>query len=59
MVEVVTPVKCEIPSLKIDIHVLLDTMELEEHLLQLENLDERRRDALIENEAQKNKVKNQ
>ena len=39
-VEAVTLVECEIPSLKIAIHVLPDTTELEEHLLHLENLDE-------------------
>ena len=62
-VEVVTPIECKIPSLKIDIHVLPDTTELEEHLLHLENLDEHldehHRDALTENEAHKNRVKNQ
>ena len=57
--EAVTPVECEIPSLKIAIHVLPDTTELEEHLLHLENLDERRKDALIENEVHNNRVKNQ
>ena len=39
-VEVVTPVECEIPSLKIVIHVLPDTTELEERLVRLEHLDE-------------------
>ena len=39
-VEAVTPVECEISSLKIAIHVLLDTTELEERLLHLEHLDE-------------------
>ena len=39
-VEVVTPVECEIPSLRIVIHVLPDTSELEERLLHLEHLDE-------------------
>ena len=39
-VEAVTLVKCEIPSLKIVIHVLLDTTDLEERLLHLEHLDE-------------------
>ena len=58
-VEAVTPVECEIPSLKIAIHVLPDTTELEERLLHLENIDERRRDALMENKAYKNRVKNQ
>ena len=38
--EAVTPVECEIPSLKIFIHVLPDTTEIEEHLLHLEHLDE-------------------
>ena len=57
--EAVTLVECKIPSLKIAIHVLHDTTELEEHLLHLENLDERRRDALKVNEAHKNRVKNQ
>ena len=57
-VEVVTPIECEIPSLRIDIHVLPDMTELEECLLHLEHLDELRRDALIANEAHKNRVKN-
>ena len=39
-VEAVTSIECEIPSLKIAIHVLPDTTELEEHLLHLEHLDE-------------------
>ena len=34
-VEAVTPIECEIPSLKIAIHVLPNTTELEEHLLHL------------------------
>ena len=58
-VEVVTPVECEIPSLKIAIHVLPDTTELEECFLHLENIDEQCRDALTTNEAHKNRVKNQ
>ena len=57
--EAVTPVECEIPSLKISIHVLPDTTELEEHLLHFENLDEQRKDALTTNEAHKNMVKNE
>ena len=57
-VDAVTSVECEIPSLKIAIHVLLDTTELEEHLLNLEHLDEQCRDALKTNEAHyKNRVK--
>ena len=38
-VEVVTPIECEILSLKIAIHVLLDTTELKERLLHLEHLE--------------------
>ena len=55
--EAVTPVECEIPSLRIAIHVLLDTTELEECLLHLEHLDEQRRNVLTSNEAHKNRVK--
>ena len=58
-VEAVTLVECEIPPLKIAIHVLPDMTEMEEHLLHLEHLDEQRRDALTANEAYKNWVKNQ
>ena len=58
-VEAVTPVECEILSLKIAIHVLPDTTELEECLLHLEHLDEQCRDELTKNEAHKNRVKNQ
>ena len=52
-VEAVTPVECEILSLKIFIHVLPDTTELEERLLHLEHLAEQCRDALTANEAHK------
>ena len=58
-VEAVILVECEIPSLNIAIHVLPDTTELEKHLLHLEHLDEQHRDALIANEAHKNRVKSQ
>ena len=57
-VEAVTPIKCEISSLKISIHVLPDTTEREEHLIDLEILYELCRDALTTNEAPKNRVKN-
>ena len=39
-VEAVTPVECEILSLKIAIHVLPDTTDIEERLVHLEHLDE-------------------
>ena len=57
--EAVTPVECEISSLKIVIHVLPNTTDLEECLLHLKNLDEQHRDVLTANEAHKNWVKNQ
>ena len=57
--EAVTPIECEIPSLKIAVHVLPDTTELEERLVHLEHLDEQRRDALTANQAHKNRVKTQ
>ena len=57
--EVVTLIECEIPSLKIYIHVLPDTTEFEERLLHLEHLDEQHRDALTTNQAHKNRVKSQ
>ena len=41
-VEAVALVKCEIPYLKIVIHVLPNTTYLEEHFLHLENIDEHR-----------------
>ena len=56
--EAVTLVECKIPSLKIYIHVLPDTTELEECFLHLEHLDEQRRDVHTTNEAHKNRVKN-
>ena len=58
-VEAVTPVECEISSLKISIHVLPNMTELEERLIHLENLDEQCRDALTTNQAHKKRVKSQ
>ena len=58
-VEVVTPIECEISSLKIAIHVLPYTTKLKEHLLHFKHLDEHRRDALTANQAHKNRVKSQ
>ena len=57
--EFITPVECEIPSLKIAIHVLADMTEIEERLIHLEHLDEQCIDALIANQAHKNRVKSQ
>ena len=51
--------ECEIPSLNIVIHVLLDTTEIEEHLLHLEHLYDQHIDVLTTNEAHKKWVKKQ
>lgn len=57
--ESIFPIKCEIPSLKLVIELLLGTSSLEEHLVHLEHLDEQRRDATIINEAHKKRIKTQ
>jgi hypothetical protein len=51
------PIECQIPSLKLEIQLLPDTSPLEERLLYLEQLDEQRRDATLDNEAHKQKIK--
>ena len=56
-VEAITTVECEIPSLRISIHVLPDTTKLEECISHLEHLDEQRRNVLTTNEAHKNRIK--
>jgi len=56
-VEFVLPIEFEIPSLKITIECFPDTTLIEECLLFLEKLDEHRRDATMENEAHKKRVK--
>ena len=58
-VEAVMPVERKIPYLKIAIHLLPDTTEVEERFLHLQELDEQCKDALTANEAHKNRVKNQ
>ena len=58
-VKAVTSVECEIPSLKIEIHVLPDTSDIEEHLLHLEHLYEQCRDMLTMNKAHNQRVKSQ
>ena len=55
--ESVFPVECEIPSLKLAIELLPDTSTLEERLVHLEQLDEQRRDALVDLEVNKIHVK--
>ena len=53
----VLPIECQISSLKLAVQLLLDTSPLEEWLVQLEQLDEQRRDAALANEAHKNRFK--
>src|SRR5713226_8696505 len=56
-VDLVLPVECEIPSLKLNVELIPDTFALEEHLVHLEQLDEQCRDALVALEVNKRRVK--
>ena len=56
-VEVIFPIECEIPSLKLAVQLLPETSALEVRLVELEQLDETCRDAAIANEAHKRRVK--
>ena len=58
-VELILPVECEIPSLKLAVELLPDTSPLEEHLVHLKQLDEQRRDASVTLEVNKHRVKAQ
>ena len=55
--EAISPIECQIPSLKLAVQLFPHTSPLEERLLYLEQLDEQRRDAALANEAHKQKVK--
>ena len=55
--ESILSVECEIPSLKLAIELLLDTFALKEHLVNLEQLNEQHRDALVSLEVDKRCVK--
>ena len=55
--EATLPIECEIPSLKLAIELLPNTLPEEEHLLYLERLDETRRFATLVIEAHKKLVK--
>jgi hypothetical protein len=55
-VEAVMPIECEIPSLKIKIKLLPDTIDLEAHIVHLEWLDEKHCDVSIVNETHKKYV---
>ena len=57
--EVVLPIECEIPSLKLAVELLPNTSTKEECSLYLLNLDETRRDATLANESHKKQVKAQ
>jgi hypothetical protein len=57
--QVVLPIECEIPSLKLVIELLPHTSAEEECLLYLMRLDETRRDATLVIETQKKRMKSQ
>ena len=56
-VEAIFLIECEIPSLIIAVQLLPKTFALEARLVELEHLDETRRDATTTNEAHKHCVK--
>jgi hypothetical protein len=56
-VELILPIECEIPSLKLAIALLPDTSDIERRLLHLECLDEQRRDTSTIIEVKKIRVK--
>jgi transposase InsO family protein len=58
-IEVVLPIECEIPSLKLKIELLPHNSAEEEHFLYLSKLDETRRDAALVNEAHQKQIKSQ
>jgi len=43
-VVLILQIECEIPYLKLEIDLLLDTFDLEEYLMHLDHLDEQQRD---------------
>jgi transposase InsO family protein len=55
--EAVFSIEFQISSLKLAVELLPDTSPLEEHLLYLEQFDEKRRDAALANKAHKQRVK--
>ena len=55
--EVVIPIECEIPSLKLTIDLLPNTFDEEQCLLYLSHLDEIRRDATLANESHQKCIK--
>ena len=57
--EVVFPIECEIPYLKLVIKLLPNTIAKEEHFVYLTKLDETCRDVSLANESHKKRVKAQ
>ena len=57
--EVVLPIECEIPSLKIAIKLFPNTLVEEEHFIYLTNLDEMRQDVALANESHKKFIEEQ
>jgi hypothetical protein len=55
--EVVLPIECEIPSLKLAIELLPNTSIEEQHLLHLTQLDETHHDVSLANKTHKKHVK--
>ena len=58
-IEVVLPIECEIPSMKLVIELLPNTSKLEKRLVYLEQLDETRRYATMSNDVHKRNIKAQ
>ena len=56
-VEAIFLIECVIPSLKLVVQLLPETSALEARLVELEQLDETRKDVAIANEAHKRRVK--
>jgi hypothetical protein len=56
-VELILPIKCEIPSIKLAVALLPDTSDLKRRLVHLESLDEQCRDASTTIEVNKRLVK--
>jgi hypothetical protein len=55
--EVVLPIECEIPSLRLIVELLPHTTEEEQCLLYLSHLDEIHRDAAFANETHHKRIK--
>ena len=58
-VELVLPIQCKIPSMKLAIELLPNTSELKKRLIYLKQLDETNRDATMSNDVHKRHIKAQ